>query len=97
MTPPLADPAVTLELLPERVDLVGFVLMASGLGALLGSAVGLVTGASRTKRAIQPLAALVALLDWDDRALYGVVVITGTIAAVYTERYQRRRGIDPLR
>jgi hypothetical protein len=52
LTTPLADLAVTLELLPDRVDLAGFVLMASGLGALLGSAVGLLTGASRAKRAI---------------------------------------------
>jgi predicted MFS family arabinose efflux permease len=53
-------------------------------GLLVGNAVGL------------PLAALVALLDWDDRALFGVVTISGTIAALYIERYQQRRGIDPL-
>jgi hypothetical protein len=49
--PPLADLAVTLELLPERLDLPGFILMMAGLGGLTGSAWGVLAGASATKRA----------------------------------------------
>jgi hypothetical protein len=49
--PPLADLAVTLELLPERLDLPGFSLMMAGLGGLTGSAWGVLAGASTTKRA----------------------------------------------
>jgi hypothetical protein len=49
--PPLADLAVTLELLPERLDLPGFILMMAGLGSLTGSAWGALAGASATKRA----------------------------------------------
>lgn len=36
--------AVTLGLLPERIDLVGFVLQLSGLGSLLALALALLLG-----------------------------------------------------
>jgi hypothetical protein len=36
---------VTLELLPERIDLVGFVLQWSGLGSLAALALAVVVGA----------------------------------------------------
>jgi hypothetical protein len=37
--------AVTLELLPERIDLIGFVLQFSGLGSLLALALAVALGA----------------------------------------------------
>jgi hypothetical protein len=36
--------AVTLELVPERIDLVGFVLQLSGLGSLVALALAVVLG-----------------------------------------------------
>lgn len=45
--------ATTFELLPQRVDLLGFVLSSAGIGALLGSLYGHWQGASRDQRAIQ--------------------------------------------
>lgn len=43
--------ATTFELLPQRIDLIGFVLSFAGLGALLGSAYGQLLGVSPARRA----------------------------------------------
>ena len=36
--------AVTLELLPDRIDLIGFVLQLAGMGSLLGLGLGVLLG-----------------------------------------------------
>jgi hypothetical protein len=43
--------AVSFDLLPERVDLVGFVLQGAGLGALVATALAVVRNAQKSERA----------------------------------------------
>jgi hypothetical protein len=42
---------VTFQLLPERIDLFGFVLQGAGLGALGATAFAVIRGAGRSRRA----------------------------------------------
>jgi hypothetical protein len=44
--------AVVFEPFPERIDLFYAVLGTAGIGSLLGSGLGILVGASRTKRAV---------------------------------------------
>lgn len=43
--------ATTFELLPERIDLLGFVLSSAGVGALVGSLLGHMQRANQEARA----------------------------------------------
>lgn len=43
--------AVSFDVLPERVDLVGFVLQGAGLGALVATALAVVRNAKKSERA----------------------------------------------